>query len=96
MPRVCSAEAPLMRAMIADTRSTAATISAMVSPAWAACSEPRATSALESTISVRISLASRSLFCASSRTSSATTAKPLPCSPARAASTEAFSARILV
>ncbi len=34
--------------------------------------------------------------CASRRTSTATTAKPLPASPARAASTEAFSARRLV
>ena len=36
------------------------------------------------------------VLAASRRTSSATTAKPLPASPARAASTAAFSARMLV
>ncbi|CRD69719.1 Uncharacterised protein [Bordetella pertussis] len=41
-------------------------------------------------------MAAWALRCASERTSPATTAKPLPCSPARAASTAAFSARILV
>ncbi|MNL33234.1 hypothetical protein D3C87_1551310 [compost metagenome] len=40
-----------------------------------------------------ISLAAAWLRSASLRTSDATTAKPLPCSPARAASTAAFSAR---
>ena len=39
-----------------------------------------------------ISLAAAAERWASSRTSCATTAKPLPCSPARAASTPAFSA----
>ncbi|KOQ39653.1 hypothetical protein ABW39_25215, partial [Achromobacter xylosoxidans] len=43
-----------------------------------------------------ISLAALALRCASERTSPATTAKPLPCSPARAASTAAFSASMLV
>ncbi|MNZ95089.1 hypothetical protein D3C78_1142210 [compost metagenome] len=43
-----------------------------------------------------ISLAAVADRCASSRTSCATTAKPLPASPARAASTPAFSARRLV
>ena len=40
--------------------------------------------------------AARADLFASSRTSSATTAKPLPATPARAASTAAFKARILV
>ena len=41
-------------------------------------------------------LAASADFCARFRTSSATTAKPLPAAPARAASIAAFSARILV
>ena len=45
---------------------------------------------------VLISLAASALRCARLRTSAATTAKPRPCSPARAASTAAFSARMLV
>ena len=43
-----------------------------------------------------VSLAAWALRWARARTSSATTAKPLPDSPARAASTAAFSARMLV
>jgi hypothetical protein len=43
-----------------------------------------------------ISLAASALRCARLRTSPATTAKPRPCSPARAASTAALSARMLV
>jgi PAS domain S-box-containing protein len=44
----------------------------------------------------RVSLAAWAQRCARLRTSSATTAKPMPASPARAASTAAFSARMLV
>ncbi len=47
-------------------------------------------------MSALISLAALAERCASSRTSWATTAKPLPASPARAASTPAFSASRLV
>ena len=47
-------------------------------------------------ISDLISLAATAERCARLRTSLATTAKPRPCSPARAASTAAFSARMLV
>jgi len=43
-----------------------------------------------------IFLAAAALRCARLRTSDATTAKPRPCLPARAASTAAFSARIFV
>jgi len=50
----------------------------------------------ESSISALISFAACALRWARVRTSPATTAKPRPCSPARAASTAAFSARILV
>ena len=48
---------------------------------------PSPTSALEAVISALISLAASAERCASVRTSEATTAKPLPASPARAAST---------
>ena len=51
---------------------------------------------METSINERMSLAATALRCASDRTSLATTANPLPCSPARAASTAAFSERILV
>ena len=47
-------------------------------------------------LSALISRAASALRCARLRTSAATTAKPRPCSPARAASTAAFSARMLV
>ena len=47
-------------------------------------------------MSWRISLAADKVRCDRLRTSVATTAKPRPCSPARAASTAAFSARMLV
>ena len=51
---------------------------------------------MDSSISAAVSLAACAQRCARLRTSSATTAKPMPASPARAASTAAFSARILV
>ncbi len=45
---------------------------------------------------VEVSFAEAAARCARFRTSSATTAKPRPCSPARAASTAAFRARRFV
>ena len=51
---------------------------------------------MESSINSAVSDAAAALFAARLRTSSATTAKPLPASPALAASTAAFKARILV
>src|SRR5258708_31350963 len=53
------------------------------------------TTLFRSVISALISRAAAALRWARERTSPATTAKPLPCSPARAASTAALSARIL-
>ncbi|MNT32873.1 hypothetical protein D3C72_1687750 [compost metagenome] len=50
----------------------------------------------ESLIRLLISLAADADLCAKLRTASATTAKPLPCSPARAASTAAFNAKRFV
>ena len=57
---------------------------------------PRPTSCEEAEIRLLISLAAPAERCASARTSEATTAKPRPLSPARAASTPAFSASKLV
>ncbi|MNR47800.1 hypothetical protein D3C85_1669490 [compost metagenome] len=68
----------------------------MVLPAWPTSAEPLSTRSTVSPISPLISLAALALRCARLRTSPATTAKPRPCSPARAASTAAFSARMLV
>lgn len=51
---------------------------------------------IDSSMSWAVSFAAWALRWASVRTSSATTAKPVPASPARAASTAAFRARILV
>ncbi|MNQ34153.1 hypothetical protein D3C85_476040 [compost metagenome] len=82
--------------MMSVTRFTDATISCIVAPARSTCCEPAPTLVTESSIKPLISLAACALRCASERTSPATTAKPLPCSPARAASTAAFSARMLV
>jgi hypothetical protein len=56
---------------------------------------PFSTLLTEASISCLISLAA-ALRWARLRTSVATTAKPRPCSPARAASTAAFRARMLV
>ena len=57
---------------------------------------PSVTAAMEPPMSSLVALAASSDFWARLRTSSATTAKPLPALPARAASTAAFRARILV
>ena len=82
--------------MMSVTRFTAATTSCIVAPAWSASLEPVSTLSTEASISTLISLAAAAERCARLRTSDATTAKPRPCSPARAASTAAFSARMLV
>ncbi len=65
-------------------------------PAWSTSEEPRSTRSTLVPIRPLISLAAAAERLASERTSEATTAKPRPCSPARAASTAAFSARMLV
>ncbi|CAB3923996.1 hypothetical protein LMG1864_05651 [Achromobacter ruhlandii] len=96
MPLDCSSEAAEISPMMSVTRLTDATISCIVAPARSTCCEPAPTLVTESSIRPLISLAACALRCASERTSPATTAKPLPCSPARAASTAAFSARMLV
>ncbi|KAG1318732.1 hypothetical protein G6F63_015081 [Rhizopus arrhizus] len=96
MPLDCSSDAAEISPMMSVTRLTEATISCIVAPARSTCCEPAPTFVTESSIRPLISLAAWALRCASERTSPATTAKPLPCSPARAASTAAFKARMLV
>jgi hypothetical protein len=66
---------------------------AAVSPAiWV----PSCAFSMELAINSLVSFAETALLPARLRTSSATTAKPLPAEPALAASTAAFSARMLV
>jgi len=71
-------------------------IDCIVVPASLTSWAPMVTSCDELLISALISLADSAARCASVRTSEATTAKPRPDSPARAASTPAFSASRLV
>ena len=82
--------------MMSVTRRMALTTSVMVAPALSTRAVPRSTRSTLVPIRPLISLAASALRCARLRTSPATTAKPRPCSPARAASTAAFSARMLV
>ncbi|MNU99397.1 hypothetical protein D3C71_895270 [compost metagenome] len=82
--------------MMSVTRRTELTISPMVVPAFCTRAAPDSTFSTDTPISVLISLAAWAERWASERTSLATTAKPRPCSPARAASTAALRARILV
>ena len=95
MPALCSPLAALISATMVVTLFTPATTSPMVAPACSTSCVPTPTLATESSIRPLISLAA-ALRWARLRTSLATTAKPRPCSPARAASTAAFSARMLV
>mmetsp|Transcript_5840 Transcript_5840/g.22860 ORF Transcript_5840/g.22860 Transcript_5840/m.22860 type:complete len:257 (+) Transcript_5840:1117-1887(+) len=96
MPLLCSALAWVISPMMSVIRCTLATTPCMVLPAWLTSWLPSATFSTESAIRRLISLAASALRPARLRTSPATTAKPRPCSPARAASTAAFSARMLV
>jgi len=96
MPAACVALASEIPATSCVTRSIDCTISPMVAPARLTCCTPLATRADESSIKPLISRAAWALRWASDRTSPATTAKPLPCGPARAASTAAFKASTLV
>jgi hypothetical protein len=96
MPDSCCTEAVVISLMSVETSRTRCRISAIVAPACTTSRLPPSTRSTLSEISAAISLAASALRWASERTSLATTAKPRPCSPARAASTAAFSARMLV
>ncbi len=96
MPELCSPVAALISAMMSETRCTLATISPIVLPASVTRREPDSTFSTLAPIRTLISLAASAERWARLRTSLATTAKPRPCSPARAASTAALRARMLV
>ena len=95
-PALCSEVALLISAAMSATRRIASTTSVIVAPAWSTRTVPCATVCMLAPIRALISLAASALRWARLRTSLATTAKPRPCSPARAASTAALSARMLV
>ncbi|MNY42444.1 hypothetical protein D3C86_1773330 [compost metagenome] len=82
--------------MMVVTSVTARRMASIVVPVSSTIFAPRSTRETESAISPSISFAASALRLARFRTSPATTANPRPCSPARAASTAAFSARIFV
>ena len=96
MSWLCSLLAALISPMMSVTRRMAVTTSVIVAPALPTSCDPCSTRSTLSVISRLISLAASALRPARLRTSLATTAKPRPCSPARAASTAAFRARMLV
>ena len=96
MPEDCSREAAAISATMSDTFFTDATICSSVWPDCVTSVEPSSTFSTLSWISSLISFAAVAERPARLRTSVATTAKPRPCSPARAASTAAFSASRLV
>ena len=79
----------------ADSLAMDSTVLRRLLPSCMLLVTPAVVPVISRTIS-SISLVVSSDSAASLRTSSATTAKPLPCSPARAASIAAFSARRLV
>lgn len=96
IPTVCSAVETLISRIMLVTRCTSCTICCMLVPAVSTNLLPASTLSTLSLISSLISLAASALRPAKLRTSLATTAKPRPCSPARAASTAALSAKMLV
>ena len=85
-----------MSAINLSTWATCSTTDLKVTPVSWTSSTPAATCWLEVVTSALISLAASAERWARARTSDATTAKPRPTSPARAASTPAFSAKRLV
>src|SRR5476649_1398818 len=95
-PMLCSREAVEISCMMMVTCLAEPTTCSMVAPALRALTMPALTLPTEASISCLMSLAALALRWARLRTSPATTAKPRPCSPARAASTAAFKARMLV
>jgi hypothetical protein len=97
MPLVCS---PVEAELISPIRSPRCAPATRCRPSSIRLRRPGASrrppSRRSSRSALLISRAASALRCARLRTSPATTAKPRPCSPARAASTAAFSARMLV
>jgi hypothetical protein len=92
----CERQASVMPPTEVESERTLSVIWASAPPASRTRTTPASTSCVEPSMSWRIERAESPVCCASRRTSSATTAKPRPASPARAASTEALRARRLV
>jgi hypothetical protein len=88
-PAFCSLEAAEISCTSSAVRWMSGTSLVSICPAWSATDTVEEDSSL-------ISAAAVPLRSASFLTSAATTAKPLPCSPARAASMAAFRARRFV
>ena len=88
----CCTVAVAISAIFAAVSSAALMICFSDSPVCALSCAPSSTRCVDSLISEEISRAAWFERSASFRTSSATTAKPMPCSPARAASMAAFRA----
>ena len=82
--------------MMISLSCTTLVISSIAAAVSSTILEPEFTCSMESWISSAVSFAASALLAARLLTSSATTAKPLPASPALAASTAAFRARMLV
>jgi len=83
MPIVCSAPAAAISAIIVPTRAMTSTTACIVVLASSTRRLPASTCATELAINVRIFFAAPAERWASARISEATTAHPLPCSPAR-------------
>ena len=96
MPVDCSCTLAAMSFTVAAAERAASTIWSSASPADFASRTPSATFSPLASVRCLMSLAASDERWARSRTSEATTANPLPASPARAASTAAFSASRLV
>ena len=96
MPEACSRLAALISPMIDATWRARSRMATSALPDSSTSALLFFTCARLPSISSLISFAERALFCASVRTSEATTAKPRPWSPARAASTAALRASRLV
>ena len=96
MPSVCSLEPVEISPTSSSTLRALMTISSKLCATFALIRTPCSLRLTESSIFTAVSFADCAERCARDRTSSATTAKPAPASPARAASTAAFRARMLV
>ena len=92
----CSAVAPVIESTAPVTSCAMTMTSRKRLAVCAAICVPFSTAAIESCTRVAVLLTDSPLLLASARTSSATTAKPFPAAPARAASTAALRARIFV
>src|SRR5579871_132506 len=96
MPRACS-WLPRLTSSTSVLMVEASVVNAWMAEAtWSTLVLPSSDLAIDSSISAEVSFAAWAQRCARLRTSSATTANPMPASPARAASTAALSARMLV